>query len=207
MLQLINYDLQEPVKNYDTLKESVEHLGGGIHILNGPWIYGADRSPREVLAAITGELAMEDPDDRNDKLLVFPVHMGELGTGRNLKHRSSQPHRGGKVFAVTCTSRNPSGPFHTSKAAHKGHRIDVTEALNSLGNTCHPLESLWFVKTDHTAHDVHLALEKAVPLNPKDELMVAEVDLEASLHGKPVRGAEEGLDPEDRDWLVKARVL
>lgn len=40
-----------------------------------------------------------------------------------------------------------------------------------------------------------------------EALMVAEVDLEARLNGFPVKGAEEGLDPDDHEWLVQAGVL
>jgi hypothetical protein len=212
MLQLINYDL--PDHNYDALQAGVAQAGGGIHLLNGPWVYGADKSPREVLMTVVGSLkeAARRNDDmgekyKEDKLFVFPVKMGEISTGRNLEQQPIEPHEGAKVIAVAYVLRNPSGLHHDPDDVQAEHRDAVTGALNDLGVMCHPLESLWVVKTDLSAHEVHLALEKAVPLNPKDELMVAEVNLEALMNGYPVKGAEKGLDPKDHGWLVEAGVL
>ncbi len=207
MLQLINYDLHTPTKSYPALRDGVALAGGGIHVLNGPWICGAAMSPQQVLDAVTGELIKTGDSLEGDKLLVFPVLMGEISTGRNPKYQPIEPHKGTKVFAVAYTLRNPSGDFHVSKAEQEKHRVAVTKALQKLGETCHPLESLWLVKTDQSTHDVYGELEQAVPLSPKDELVVAEVDREAILNGYPIKGDEAGLDPADHKWLVEAGVL
>lgn len=216
MLQLINYDLQEPVKNYPALQNGVENAGGGIHILNGPWVYGADKSPRDVLMIVSDSLkkAAEEAAENgaldgemDDKLLVFPVQAGEIGAGRNLAPQPVERREGPKVVAVAYTLRNPRGDFNIPKHAQKRHRVDLTDALRKLGATCHPMESLWLLKTDRSPHEVHLELEKGVPLNPKDELMVTEIDLNANLNGCRVKGAEKGLKTSDHDWLVEAGVL
>lgn len=45
-------------------------MGGGIHVLNGPWIIDTGKSPQDVLAALTTSLQEED---RGDRLLVLPI--------------------------------------------------------------------------------------------------------------------------------------
>jgi hypothetical protein len=198
MLQLIGYDLQEPTKFYPALHAGVERAGGGVHILNGPVVYGADKSPNAVLKAVAASL--KKAGSENDKLLVFPVLAGEIGTGRRPKRKPIKRHAGTAIFAVAYTLRNPKGEGHLSKAAYEKHRMAVIRALMSLGPTCHPLGSLWLVKTGMSAHDVHRAIEKAVPLTPNDELVVAEVYANGL-------GAQMRLDAEDRDWLKAEKVL
>lgn len=196
MLQLINYDLQEPVKDYSAIEGAVEKMGGGIHVLNGPWIIDTGKSPQDVLAALTTSLQEED---RGDRLLVLPIRGGEIGTGRNLAFRRPARHAGEKVVTVSYSLR--SLPGESSAPPISEIREALIEALMTLGPTCHPLDAFWLVKTELSAHEVHLELEKAVPLPPNVELVVAEVNRKAK------KGAEEGLDPADHAWLVKAGVL
>lgn len=202
MLQLINYDLQEPVKNYPALEHAIEEIGGGIHVLNGPWIIDTGKSSQLVLTTLITSLreAAEEnkEEDRGDKLLVFPVQAGEISTGRSLRLKPPGHHAGEKVIAVSYNFR--SLRFTSSARPISEIREDLIRALNEIGPTCHPLDAFWLVKTELSAHEVHLALEKAVSLPPNVELVVAEVDRSA-------KGAEEGLEPVDYDWLVNAGVL
>ncbi len=206
MLQLIGYDLQRPVKDYQALREGVAKAGGGINLLNGPWICGADRPSGEVLKIVEDKL--KQAGSLNDKLLVFPVRMGEIGTGRNLDSADIRYRPGQKTFAVAYTLRNPPGDHHVSATEQRKHLQAMNDAIESLGPTKHPLGALWFVKTKKSAHDVHLAIEKAVPLTPKDELLVAEVDTAARLNGRTVKGScTKNVRVADGDWLTEADVL
>jgi hypothetical protein len=170
--------------------------------LNGPWISGANKSPRDVLMTVIDALQEKDEDD---KLFVFPVQMGEISTGRKPKRPPIQGLKGDRVIAVDYTLHYPAGP--DGKADYERRRKAVIRKLKRLGATCHPLDSLWLVKTNLSAHEVHLAIEKAARLDPDDEFMVADVDLEARMNGCPVKGAEEGLNPQVHNWLLEAGVL
>lgn len=211
MLQLFNYDLQKPVKNYPALQRGVEKIGGGIHILNGPWIIDTGKSPQNVLDAVNTSLKaaaqLTGKKNGRDKLLVFPVQMGEISQGSTPPHyQPIERHPGVRVLAVSYHFRNSPGETAASSST-EDRREALLAALLRLGETRHPLNALCFVKTDQSAHEVRLALVHAVPLTPSDELVVAEVDMEAKLDGRPVKGAEKGLTPEHHDWLVKAGVL
>ncbi len=85
MLQLVCYDLQKPVKSFEALADGIRRCGGGINFLNGPRIYGGSHTPQKLLNAIKSSLeeaAESQGQAFNDKLLVFPVVTGEIGTGR-----------------------------------------------------------------------------------------------------------------------------
>ncbi len=209
MLQLIGYDLKKPW-DYWALESAVKDAGGGINVMNGPWLSGANETPRQVLKTV--RKGLKKANRRKDKLLVVPLGMGEIGTGRkdallnvpkkakgkkrNAARRAEKEH----ILAIAYTLRNRKGRFELSRKEQDQHKKAVKTAIGTFKDQCHPVDALWFVNSSKPAHRARLDLEKAAPFLTKDELMVTTV--------LPIqKGDSRNLRSADVEWLRKHGVL
>lgn len=204
MLQLIGYDLKEP-RHYRALKKAIAAAGGGINIMNGPWLTGEDKTPQWILTKVRKGLK------KKDKALVVLLGMGEIGTGRKdalfgAPKKAKKGATGSKkaeaqhIVAIAYTLRNRKGRFKISQKEQDRHKQAVKSLVKSFEETCHPVDALWFVRSEQPAHRVRLALENRAPFTTKDELMVVDV-----LRTK--EGVSYNLDEEHVKWLRKYDVL